>query len=241
MPTDYISNRYMSKLGVPPQAWEESLDFDEVAKYFSMTVAEAANILGVCQATLKRICRENGLSRWPHRKFMGGKSVEEIKQDALRAKQFQAQEKMYNPQPSNYGQVPSQAYVMQTTHANLRLSTTATYRTKMPIPSFLDDFRNGYPLKNLDAVSDRWWGGSPDVDDTSSDQAQARSADFAESVVDATQLVNLRRKRAESLERALASPISRGYDGSKVESSQEEVLKFVFGEEMPQQWTYAFD
>ncbi|XP_077228858.1 uncharacterized protein LOC143861807 [Tasmannia lanceolata] len=62
----------------------ESITFNEVTKLFSLPIAEAASILGVCTSVLKRICRDNGVVRWPYRKFLAGKTVEEIKRDAAR-------------------------------------------------------------------------------------------------------------------------------------------------------------
>jgi hypothetical protein len=41
---------------------------EELAKYFHLPIAEAAKELGVCATVLKKICRKNGISRWPHRK-----------------------------------------------------------------------------------------------------------------------------------------------------------------------------
>ncbi|KAG9447528.1 hypothetical protein H6P81_013656 [Aristolochia fimbriata] len=64
----------------------QSLSFNEVAKLFSLPIAEAANILGVCSDVLKKICRDNGVIRWPYRKFIAGKTVEDIKRDAAREK-----------------------------------------------------------------------------------------------------------------------------------------------------------
>ncbi|ERN19410.1 uncharacterized protein LOC18447794 [Amborella trichopoda] len=61
-----------------------SLTFDDVARFFSLPIAEAASLLGVCTSVLKKICRENGVLRWPYRKFQAGKTVEEIKRDAAR-------------------------------------------------------------------------------------------------------------------------------------------------------------
>uniref|UniRef100_A0A0D6QR16 RWP-RK domain-containing protein n=1 Tax=Araucaria cunninghamii TaxID=56994 RepID=A0A0D6QR16_ARACU len=89
MPQELVSNRYMTKLGMSAQtiSWDESLTFDEVAKFFSVPIAEAANILGVCSSVLKKICRDNGIPRWPYRKFLAGKTVEEIKREAVREKE----------------------------------------------------------------------------------------------------------------------------------------------------------
>lgn len=90
MPQESVTNRYMAKLGMPPQqiSWDESLTFDEVAKFFSVPIAEAANILGVCSSVLKKICRDNGVPRWPYRKFLAGKTVEEIKREAVRDREM---------------------------------------------------------------------------------------------------------------------------------------------------------
>ncbi|KAJ6853653.1 uncharacterized protein M6B38_113515 [Iris pallida] len=62
------------------------LSLDDISQYFKLPIAEAASILGVCTSVLKRICRENGIVRWPYRKFLAGKTVEDIKKDAARQK-----------------------------------------------------------------------------------------------------------------------------------------------------------
>ncbi|CAA6665411.1 unnamed protein product [Spirodela intermedia] len=62
------------------------LTFDDVAKHFNVPIAEAATALGVCSSVLKRICRENGVVRWPYRKFLAGKTVDDIKKDAAKEK-----------------------------------------------------------------------------------------------------------------------------------------------------------
>ncbi|KAE8663708.1 Glucan synthase-like 7 [Hibiscus syriacus] len=62
----------------------QSLSFEDVADFFSLPLDDAASTLGVCASVLKKICRENGLDRWPHRKFLAGKSIEEIKKHADR-------------------------------------------------------------------------------------------------------------------------------------------------------------
>lgn len=66
------------------QGSDKSLSFDDVSNCFSLPISEAANALGVCTSVLKKICRENGLQRWPYRKFQSGTSVEEIKKYAAR-------------------------------------------------------------------------------------------------------------------------------------------------------------
>lgn len=107
MPQESVTNRYMTKLGMSPQqiSWDESLTFDEVAKFFSVPIAEAANILGVCSSVLKKICRDNGVPRWPYRKFLAGKTVEEIKREAVRDKE--TTEELSKASNENNKNVPS--------------------------------------------------------------------------------------------------------------------------------------
>ena len=41
--------------------------FEELKKLFHLPLAKAAKIKGVCETVFKRLCRENGIPRWPHR------------------------------------------------------------------------------------------------------------------------------------------------------------------------------
>ncbi|KAF9687010.1 hypothetical protein SADUNF_Sadunf02G0049400 [Salix dunnii] len=63
-----------------PPSWEA------ISKHFSLPLSDAANNLGVCVSVLKKICRENGLDRWPYRKYLAGKSIEDIRRYAAREK-----------------------------------------------------------------------------------------------------------------------------------------------------------
>ena len=42
---------------------------DELSQYFHLPINEVAKELGVCATVLKKICRKNGIKRWPHRKI----------------------------------------------------------------------------------------------------------------------------------------------------------------------------
>jgi hypothetical protein len=41
----------------------------DIAKHFHLPINEAAKKLNICPTVLKKICRKNGLPRWPHRKL----------------------------------------------------------------------------------------------------------------------------------------------------------------------------
>eukprot|EP00897_Mesotaenium_endlicherianum_P001951 jgi/Mesen1/1784/ME000014S01187 len=61
---------------------KEEISFEEVADAFTLPIVSASERLGVCTATLKRVCKENGIPRWPYRKIMAGRTVEEIRAEA---------------------------------------------------------------------------------------------------------------------------------------------------------------
>merc|ERR1712137_1335508 len=46
---------------------------NDLAKFYHLPINDAAAKLGICSTLLKKLCRKNGVSRWPHRKV---KSVE---------------------------------------------------------------------------------------------------------------------------------------------------------------------
>lgn len=45
------------------------LPYDQITSYFHLPISEASKKLKICQTNLKKICRKNGINRWPHRKF----------------------------------------------------------------------------------------------------------------------------------------------------------------------------
>jgi len=63
---------------MPPS---KNISFEELAKYFHLPINQVAKELGVCATILKKICRKNGIPRWPHRKI---KSLEKMIQNLQR-------------------------------------------------------------------------------------------------------------------------------------------------------------
>ncbi|KAE8678479.1 Glucan synthase-like 7 [Hibiscus syriacus] len=165
----------------------QSLSFDDVADFFSLPLDDAASTLGVSASVLKKICRENGLDRWPHSKFLSGKSIEEIKRHAARERRKEIAElskvhwQSAQSQPQNNEQPKLQcgaavpnlkqqgAKNMQTAQALNFSHQSLIIGTKMS-----DEFKYGFPSDGLSIATNKWWGSSK------SDGHEAIDVDAAE-------------------------------------------------------------
>ncbi|RLN95074.1 hypothetical protein BBJ28_00012330 [Nothophytophthora sp. Chile5] len=74
----------------------KSITLDLLRPHFEKPLAEVAAIFGICMTLMKKICRKNGVPRWPHRQIRGlRKSIWSIEK-ALRCCESEAQRRSYN-------------------------------------------------------------------------------------------------------------------------------------------------
>ncbi|XP_073110451.1 uncharacterized protein [Elaeis guineensis] len=293
-----------SPVAAPPPP-SGKLSFEEISKYFSLPIAEAASSLGVCTSALKRICRENGIIRWPYRKFLAGKTVEDIRKDAERERNKELTElpKIANQRtdvskvmPSTsvgsssttYGNqvqnrapsvtqgalklqqgVPMPGHVLQSQGNKFSQTNWPNMIQYRGIPTFMDEFKYGFPANGLSSVSVKWWGSGNKEDtermlpeesgtikeenkephelsnETSNgivkdDHPDHSTQDVASVTGPTTSFCSLRRKAVEHGCETLKGGISKGYTSYKLGKRQRLALLQVFKSSLPDQWMDAF-
>ncbi|XVF16800.1 hypothetical protein REPUB_Repub10bG0063400 [Reevesia pubescens] len=146
----------------------QSLSFDDIADFFSLPLYDAASTLGVCASVLKKICRENGLDRWPHRKFLAGKSIEEIKRHAARERRKEITElskvhrqssQPQNNEVSKLQGVAALPNLQQQGTKNIQTAQTLNsgHQSSMTGMTMSDEFKYGFPSDGLSITSNKWW------------------------------------------------------------------------------------
>eukprot|EP00294_Goniomonas_avonlea_P002956 CAMPEP_0114560702 /NCGR_PEP_ID=MMETSP0114-20121206/11599_1 /TAXON_ID=31324 /ORGANISM="Goniomonas sp, Strain m" /LENGTH=500 /DNA_ID=CAMNT_0001746263 /DNA_START=33 /DNA_END=1535 /DNA_ORIENTATION=+ len=59
-----------------------NFSLQEIGQHFRLPFADAADALGICQTSLKKLCRKHGINRWPQRKLKGiERKIEKLRQD----------------------------------------------------------------------------------------------------------------------------------------------------------------
>jgi hypothetical protein len=51
---------------------QRPIELQELSKYFNMPEKAVAKTLGICLTSLKKLARQNGITRWPYRKVTDG-------------------------------------------------------------------------------------------------------------------------------------------------------------------------
>uniref|UniRef100_A0A0D9UZ12 RWP-RK domain-containing protein n=1 Tax=Leersia perrieri TaxID=77586 RepID=A0A0D9UZ12_9ORYZ len=259
-----------------------SLSYEEISKLFSLPIAEAASILGVCTSVLKRICRSHGIVRWPYRKIVSGKSGDDTK-NAEREKAKELLEISKNAKQKALSasglstvspgafqggaktqQGSSKAGQVSPLGKQNSLSGSAilAHGTQIKgIPTYMDDFKYGFPLSGLSLETMKWWGtdshtettpakdengeAPESANDTSkgmTDDELDWGADEAEGEADgaittepSAQLCSLRRKAVDDGRKLLTGKSCGDQELCRLNKRQKIALAQVFGASLPEQ------
>ena len=65
---DHCLDLFKLPVAKMPPVYHSSEKNIDLSKYFQMPEKEVAKKLGMCLTSLKKICRQNGINRWPYRK-----------------------------------------------------------------------------------------------------------------------------------------------------------------------------
>ncbi|KAK1404830.1 Glucan synthase-like 7 [Heracleum sosnowskyi] len=249
------------------QQQQQQLKFEDVSKYFNLPLSDAADSLGVSNATLKKICLDNGLVRWPYRKFLLGKSIEDIIKEA-------ALEKKMRPEllkSTKDGKVDATKNTVSIGPVHeipkLRSITQPTYK-KIQTSSLaiVDEFRYGFPSNGLLRTSNKWWGNSTATSnkdtqvkaDRNIEQTEQQSEKMLKSSpckdevggqgktdetstspqLSGTGLLSAMRKRAlEEGQEALKLGFHQCSGINKLAKREKLLLQGIFGTSLPKEWT----
>ncbi|XP_060209466.1 protein NLP3 isoform X2 [Lycium barbarum] len=230
---------------------KSSLSFDEVSKCFNLPLNDAAESLGVCTSVLKKICYENGLVRWPYRKVISGKSIEDIKKEALREKQERSVEfpkaaGEKGPQLPNKSSISSTmempkaagAFSPQQGTRNVQSGSLPHFRisslTKGTSVGY-DEFKYGFPPNGLSTATYKWWGNkSPDGNDDNQlndDNANNSNKSECHTSLDSmgtTLLTDVRKRAVKEGKETLRLGVYRGRSANMLDPTKRKILLQVF-------------
>ncbi|KAL5220190.1 hypothetical protein ABZP36_024903 [Zizania latifolia] len=244
-----------------PKPTRVSLSYEEISKLFSLPIAEAASILGVCTSVLKRICRTHGIVRWPYRKsllkkqFVAFVLTLEFAHIDRSPVTFQGGATKSQQGSSKAGQVSPPGKQ----NASILAQGTQT----KAIPTYMDDFKYGFPSPGLSPGTMKWWGTDSHTETTSETapakdenceapestneaskgmtddeldwEADEAEADSAATTEPSAQLCSLRRKAVDDGRKLLTGKACRGQELCRLNKRQKMALAQVFGASLPEQ------
>ncbi|KAL5716350.1 hypothetical protein ACHQM5_018059 [Ranunculus cassubicifolius] len=234
----------------PPPSSSETLGFDGISKHFNMPIADAATALGVCSSVLKKICRDNGLVRWPYRKFLAGKSIEDIQKDAAREKRRAEYEQARISRQKDVAAALAASTVSQQQQGAEAIYSIPTRK----IPSYVDEFEQGFPSKGLSEVNMRWWGAGEESNELADNEEESNDlAENEEGLGDmetdtndnrsqwAGLLASVRGRAAAEGRENLKLGVYRNKCGFKVSGRDKLLLLQVFKSSLPHKWINGSD
>ncbi|KAJ3700896.1 hypothetical protein LUZ61_004601 [Rhynchospora tenuis] len=172
------------------------LTLDDITRLFNIPITEAASILGVSTSVLKRLCRKNGIARWPYRQLLSGKTIDDIKKEAeierrklLKDREEMGKRKAETSKANSATTVGSFKTIGDQNRMASGQALQQGSRIMGPqvdpfspmknIPTYLDEFKFGFPSAGLSSTSNKWWGS----EESDPEQSSAKETDPEKSCV----------------------------------------------------------
>jgi len=114
------------------------IQFDDLCNYFHLPINQVASQLGICVTVIKKICRRNGVTRWPHRKIKSlDRMIKVLEMSADNAPENKAniQNEIELFKKERASLMRSPLYYPTATHTIRKHRNSSTKKWKPPSPS----------------------------------------------------------------------------------------------------------